>query len=157
MGIPASENSKGPRIPIFRVRTNSVEDVVPVVRSDEEWKTLLNPLQFEVARKKGTEYPFSGTYHATKEQGIYQCVCCGTDLFDSTAKFDSGTGWPGFSAPVSELNIRLVPDQSGGLCRTEVRCARCGAHLGHVFDDGPPPTGKRFCMNSASLNLLKKT
>jgi peptide-methionine (R)-S-oxide reductase len=140
---------------IFSVRTNAVEEVAPVTRTDAEWKAQLTPEQFAVARKKGTEYAFSGKYHATKEPGIYRCICCGTDLFDSVTKFDSGTGWPSFSAPVSDMNIRLVPDNSGGMNRTEVLCARCGGHLGHVFDDGPPPTGKRYCMNSASLDLYR--
>jgi peptide-methionine (R)-S-oxide reductase len=151
---PATRNSE--TIRIFNARTGLTEEVLPVIRSDEEWRSLLTPEQYEVARKKGTEYAFTGKYHACKEPGIYVCACCGTDLFDSTAKFDSGTGWPSFFAPVSELNIRLYRDLSGGMMRTEVLCARCGAHLGHVFDDGPPPTGKRFCMNSAALRLIKR-
>src|SRR5512137_1881897 len=157
MTVPGQEKAKTSLIPIFNARTGTVEDVLPVTKTDEEWKALLTPEQFEVARKKGTEYAFSGRYHAVKEPGIYRCVCCGTDLFDGATKFDSGTGWPSFYAPVSGLNIRLVSDTSGGMRRTEVLCARCGAHLGHVFDDGPPPAGKRYCMNSASLDLSRNS
>ncbi len=147
--------ASGTTVPIFDAGTGTVKDVAPVVKTDDEWRAILTPGHYDVARKGGTEYAFTGKYHDFKAQGIYRCASCGTDLFVSGKKFDSGTGWPSFSDPVSPLNVTTVPVNTGGMMRTEVRCARCGAHLGHVFDDGPLPSGKRYCMNSASLSLVK--
>jgi len=127
-----------------------------VIKSEEEWKRQLNPEQFRVTRQKGTERAFTGEYHNSKEPGIYQCVCCGDELFSSETKFDSSTGWPSFWAPIAPDSVSTESDHSLFMRRTEVLCSRCDAHLGHVFDDGPPPTGQRFCMNSAALKLVKK-
>lgn len=127
-----------------------------VVKTEKEWKEQLTPEQYHVTREKGTERAFTGKYYNSKEEGVYQCVCCGTDLFSSDTKYDSGTGWPSFWEPINEENVKTESDNSWFMRRTEVLCSVCDAHLGHVFDDGPAPTHQRFCMNSAALNLVKK-
>jgi peptide-methionine (R)-S-oxide reductase len=126
-----------------------------IIKSEEEWRSELTPEQYRVTRQKGTEMPFTGEYYKNKEDGVYRCVCCGAELFTSEAKYESGSGWPSFYEPAKEENVATDRDLSHGMDRTEILCSQCGAHLGHVFPDGPRPTGLRYCVNSASLKFEK--
>lgn len=143
-------------IKIYDAQQNQVVTVEKVEKPDSEWKKELTPKQFEITTKKGTETPGSRTFSEVHDPGIFQCIRCGTDLFLSSTKFESGTGWPSFFEPISPLNVLEQPDNSLFMRRTEVLCARCGSHLGHVFDDGPKPTGRRYCMNGYALKFVPK-
>ena len=127
-----------------------------IKKSEKEWQSLLDPETYYITREKGTERAFSGEYHNSKDNGVYSCVCCSQNLFDSDDKFDSGTGWPSYTKPATEEAVFTETDQTFGMTRTEVLCSKCDAHLGHVFPDGPEPTGLRYCINSASLILKNK-
>jgi peptide-methionine (R)-S-oxide reductase len=127
-----------------------------IIKTEAEWRKQLTLEEYAVTREKATERPFSGEYHNCKHSGVYRCVCCGNELFSSEHKYDSGTGWPSFWDPIDADNVEFEADDSLSLRRTEVLCSRCGAHLGHVFNDGPKPTGQRYCINSVSLQLVKK-
>ncbi len=155
--LKGADMKKSERIPIFDASAGRVEELDKIYKTDRAWRSILTPEQYSVTRLNGTERPFSGScaVPSGKREYVYRCVGCGTDLFRGGAKFESGTGWPSFVEPVSELNITTIEDRSYGMVRTEVLCALCGAHLGHVFDDGPPPSGKRYCINSVAIKPVE--